>query len=112
MTFSQLSQNVQLSSKSMEVAGLLKWSCPCARRRARSRVLVHRQPECDALELTAGNFSFFDDQEEMRYIPMGDDVLNLAITKSQGPTLLCRGKFFASAFANRTPLCYRFLSSQ
>ena len=82
MTFSQLSQNVQLSSKCMEVAGLLRWSCPCARRCARSRVLVHRQPECDALELTAGNFPFFDDQEEMRYISRRDDVLNLAITKS------------------------------
>lgn len=82
MTFSQLSQNVQLSSKCMEVAGLLKWSCPCARRCARSRVLVHRQPGCDALELTAGNVSFFDDQEELRCILRGDDVLNLTITKS------------------------------
>ena len=55
----------------------------CSTLRARSRVLAHRQPECDALELTAGNFPFFDDQEEMRYIPGGDDVPNLAITKRQ-----------------------------
>lgn len=65
----------------------------CSTLRARSRVLAHRQPECDALELTAGNFPFFDDQEEMRYIRREDDAPNLAITRSQGPDFYAQESF-------------------
>jgi hypothetical protein len=113
MTFSQLSQNVQLSSKSMEVAGLLKWSCTCARRcvHAAEYWLIDSR-SATLWSSPQGIFHSLMIKKKCGISTGGDDVPNLAITERQGPTLLCSGKFFASAFANRTPLCYRFLSSQ